>query len=198
MADKGTPKEIIAEIIRKEQGYVVPEQPEITADEIIEALGDGGLELPPIWFCERKHQCKWQCFALNGGIAFGEIPIYRGDNSWFKWHEKECGGKLIQINTLIQPKVAALQAEILNLKKILEVGCQDKETHCIYQAENADLKEQLEASKKEIETIRQDPAGGILKVLQEHRTCCEYGLNVCLSDRKLDELKADYLKHGEG
>jgi cell division protein FtsB len=79
-------------------------------------------ELPDIWFCERKHQCKWQGFALNGGVAFGEIPTDTSDNSWFKWHEKECGGKLTQINAVIQPIIAAQRAEIEELKTQLSTA----------------------------------------------------------------------------
>ena len=103
-------------------------------------------ELPDIWFCERKHQCKWQGFALNGGVSFGEIPTDKSDNSWFKWHEKECGGKLTQINANIQPIIAAqigyreiLRDDVVQLQNEL-----DKQI-----VENEGLKAQLSTARAE-------------------------------------------------
>lgn len=48
-----------------------------------------------VWCCEREHQCKWQCFALHRGLAWGTIP--NEHNVWRQWHDRECGGQLIQL-----------------------------------------------------------------------------------------------------
>jgi hypothetical protein len=48
-----------------------------------------------IFWCENKDRCKWKCFATDhDGFGIGRIentlPL------WREWHEKICGGKLIQ------------------------------------------------------------------------------------------------------
>ena len=58
----------------------------------------GNVWLRGVWCCERRYQCKWQGFALHAGLAWGEIPSE--NNAWRQWHDRECGGQLIQ---LIQP-----------------------------------------------------------------------------------------------
>ncbi len=52
------------------------------------------LEHSGVWCCQRRHNCKWQGFALYQGLAWGEIPT---GTSWRKYHDLECGGKLIQL-----------------------------------------------------------------------------------------------------
>lgn len=47
------------------------------------------------FYCERRHQCKWQCFALHQGLGWGRIPDE--NNPWRVWHARECGGKLIEL-----------------------------------------------------------------------------------------------------
>ncbi len=58
--------------------------------------GEGEMkEHPGVWCCERKHDCKWQGFALFRGLAWGkkEGPL----DEWTKYHSEYCGGKLIQL-----------------------------------------------------------------------------------------------------
>ncbi len=47
------------------------------------------------FFCEKLHQCKWQGFRLHQGLGWGAIPGER--DPWRVWHEKECGGKLVEL-----------------------------------------------------------------------------------------------------
>ena len=48
-----------------------------------------------IFYCEKKEKCKWKAFALEfHGVGFGKIE--NTTYEWRQWHEKECGGKLIQ------------------------------------------------------------------------------------------------------
>jgi hypothetical protein len=51
-----------------------------------------------VWCCEKQHKCKWQGFALHQGLAWGTFPTA---GEWRKWHDLECGGKLIQ---LVEPE----------------------------------------------------------------------------------------------
>ena len=48
-----------------------------------------------VWCCERKSQCKWQGFALHQGLGWGTIPPVTDE--WRKWHDRECGGRLLQL-----------------------------------------------------------------------------------------------------
>ncbi len=48
-----------------------------------------------VWCCEKKYECKWQGFALHQGLAWGKIPPKT--NMWRLWHDRECGGRLIQL-----------------------------------------------------------------------------------------------------
>jgi len=48
------------------------------------------------YMCERGRDCKWKCFAFDSnGFTFGDIPD--DSTAWKKWHDKECGGKLIPL-----------------------------------------------------------------------------------------------------
>ena len=47
-----------------------------------------------VWCCEKKSKCKWQGFALYQGLAWGKVPE---NTEWRKWHDRECGGRLIQL-----------------------------------------------------------------------------------------------------
>jgi len=47
------------------------------------------------WCCIYKEKCKWQAFALHRGLGWGEIPP--PTNAWREWHDKECGGALLQL-----------------------------------------------------------------------------------------------------
>jgi hypothetical protein len=50
---------------------------------------------PIAFYCEKLHQCKWQGFKLHQGLGWGAVP---GENDpWRVWHDKECGGKLIEL-----------------------------------------------------------------------------------------------------
>jgi hypothetical protein len=53
------------------------------------------LKITDIIYCEHKSKCKWKGFALDGnGYGIGRVENYL--QTWRDWHEKECGGKLIQ------------------------------------------------------------------------------------------------------
>ena len=53
------------------------------------------LKITDIIYCEHKSKCKWKGFALDGnGYGIGRVENYL--QKWRDWHEKECGGKLIQ------------------------------------------------------------------------------------------------------
>ena len=53
------------------------------------------LKITDIIYCEHKSKCKWKGFALDGnGYGIGRVENYL--QAWKDWHEKECGGKLIQ------------------------------------------------------------------------------------------------------
>ena len=49
-----------------------------------------------IWGCRLGSWCQWKGFALSkDGIAIGTVP--HETNEWRKWHERECGGELVQV-----------------------------------------------------------------------------------------------------
>ena len=53
------------------------------------------IKITDIIYCEHKSKCKWKGFALDGnGYGIGRVENYL--QTWRDWHEKECGGKLIQ------------------------------------------------------------------------------------------------------
>jgi hypothetical protein len=53
------------------------------------------MKKPMAFYCEHKHKCKWQGFALNSGLGWGVPPDTT--DAWREWHDKQCGGKLIQL-----------------------------------------------------------------------------------------------------
>jgi 3-mercaptopyruvate sulfurtransferase SseA len=56
---------------------------------------DSREKIADIIYCEHGTKCKWKCFALDyEGYGHGRIENYLP--AWKEWHEKECGGKLIQ------------------------------------------------------------------------------------------------------
>lgn len=54
------------------------------------------MEFDGVWCCEHKHSCKWQGFALDKGLAWGNKD-FSPNSEWAEWHKKKCGGKLIQL-----------------------------------------------------------------------------------------------------
>lgn len=52
------------------------------------------LVMPGVWCCEHRAECKWQGFALHQGLSWGIIPEH---SQWREWHDRECGGRLIQL-----------------------------------------------------------------------------------------------------
>jgi hypothetical protein len=53
--------------------------------------------------CEKGRDCKWKCFALDSqGFGHGKISNYVG--AWMKWHERECGGRLIPVKIIENPE----------------------------------------------------------------------------------------------
>ena len=56
----------------------------------------GSVPHPGVWCCERRGHCKWKGYALEaGGLEWG-TPDQTTDE-WRKWHQRECGGRLIQL-----------------------------------------------------------------------------------------------------
>lgn len=51
-----------------------------------------------LWFCEERHRCRWQCFALSSGLSWG-TPPHRTD-PWRINHDRHCGGKLLTIEAI--------------------------------------------------------------------------------------------------
>ena len=48
-----------------------------------------------IYYCEKKNKCQWKAFALNAdGMSLGRVE--NALPAWREWHEKMCGGKLVQ------------------------------------------------------------------------------------------------------
>lgn len=54
-----------------------------------------GDSAPIAFYCKRRHQCKWQCFALHQGLGWGRIE--NTNPAWREWHQRECGGRLIPL-----------------------------------------------------------------------------------------------------
>lgn len=49
-----------------------------------------------VWCCTERHKCKWQCFALHKGLAWGMIPP--PSNPWRQRHDDgRCPGTLVQL-----------------------------------------------------------------------------------------------------
>ena len=52
-------------------------------------------ELDYIFYCEKRKQCTWKCFALgHEGFAIGRVN--QTLSAWREAHAQHCGGKLIQ------------------------------------------------------------------------------------------------------
>ena len=50
------------------------------------------------FYCEHKHKCKWQGFALHQGLGWGNPPP--ASHPWRKWHDQECGGQLKSLGVI--------------------------------------------------------------------------------------------------
>lgn len=48
-----------------------------------------------VWCCEKRWECKWQCYALHQGLSWGTVPL--PTEPWAEWHKRECGGLLMQL-----------------------------------------------------------------------------------------------------
>lgn len=64
------------------------------------------MKHPGVWCCSERSKCKWQAFALHKGLAWGVVP--EKYEVWRATHDKECGGKLIQ---LLPPSKDSLAGE---------------------------------------------------------------------------------------
>lgn len=52
------------------------------------------------FYCQKRHQCRWQGLILHQGLGWGLIP---GEHDpWRVWHDKECGGRLVEL--IIKPE----------------------------------------------------------------------------------------------
>ena len=54
------------------------------------------------FFCEKMDKCQWQGFALHQGLGWGEVPSPH--DTWREYHDRECGGKLIQMSVEVEVK----------------------------------------------------------------------------------------------
>ena len=53
------------------------------------------IEQDYIFYCEKKRQCTWKCFALSHeGFSLGKLD--QTLSAWREAHSRHCGGKLIQ------------------------------------------------------------------------------------------------------
>jgi hypothetical protein len=69
------------------------------------------LKITDIIYCEHKSKCKWKGFALDGnGYGIGKVENYL--QAWRDWHEKECGGKLIQAVIVKEDYLSIILAKI--------------------------------------------------------------------------------------
>ena len=60
-------------------------------------------KIADVIYCERGRDCKWKCFALDyEGYGHGKLQNYLTE--WREWHEKQCGGKLIQAEIVLPNK----------------------------------------------------------------------------------------------
>lgn len=73
-------------------------EPSATAPVRVQPAGSAALA-QGVWCCERMAQCNWQGFALHQGLAWGTVPPKHEaiTNDWRTWHDRECGGRLIQL-----------------------------------------------------------------------------------------------------
>ena len=78
-----------------------------------------------VWCCAKKARCKWQGFALHQGLAWGTVPP--PSNTWRQWHDRECGGELVQLlapgGQSAADEVGQLRAEVERLRKRLPYPC---------------------------------------------------------------------------
>ena len=49
-----------------------------------------------IWGCRRGGECTWKGTKLSDdGLSLGTVP--HESDTWRQWHERKCGGELVQI-----------------------------------------------------------------------------------------------------
>jgi len=62
------------------------------------------IEQDYIFFCDKRKQCTWKCFALSHeGFAIGKID--QNLSAWREAHAKRCGGELKQgVIVVLAPK----------------------------------------------------------------------------------------------
>jgi hypothetical protein len=83
------------------------------------------LKITDIIYCEHKSKCKWKGFALDGnGYGIGKVENYLQE--WKDWHEKECGGKLIQAVIVKEDYLSIIRA------RVDAAGLTDEQLHKIH------------------------------------------------------------------
>lgn len=141
-------KEEIANILRKEQGYVVPEQPEITTEEILEVLSSGELPELPLVKAEVVD-------------ATPHVSPYCPDREDYNCNPQSTGECMdchreAQRNSdlaIIQPYIAALKAENEELKKHIADDNMDLGD---YARTVKSLKAQLSTARAEVEELKKN------------------------------------------
>ena len=48
-----------------------------------------------VYACEKGRKCKWKAFHASY-YSLTEGKIKNSTSEWREWHEKKCGGRLIQ------------------------------------------------------------------------------------------------------
>jgi hypothetical protein len=86
---------------------------------------DSREKIADIIYCEHGTKCKWKCFALDSqGYGHGRIENYL--QAWRDWHEKKCGGKLIQAVIVKEDYISLI------LAKVDTAGLTDEQLHKIH------------------------------------------------------------------
>ena len=81
---------------------------------------DKKRDFPGVWCCEKRVACRWQGYALHQGLGWGTVrPSH---DPWRIAHDRECGGKLIQLlprgNTALS--LSAVYQTISLLRKFMK------------------------------------------------------------------------------
>jgi hypothetical protein len=90
---------------------------------------DSREKIADIIYCEHGTKCKWKGFALDSqGYGHGRIENYL--QAWKDWHEKECGGKLIQAVIVKEDYLSLIRA------RVDAAGLTDEQLHKIHNCDD--------------------------------------------------------------
>ena len=106
---------------------------------------DSREKIADIIYCEHGTKCKWKCFALDyEGYGHGRIENYLP--AWKEWHEKECGGKLIQAVIVKEDFLSTI------LAKVDSAGLTDETLHKLHDKVIRGYRKSLKIEKTAIAT----------------------------------------------